>query len=876
MLGSISSFFDFDDKAIFTALKGNAMVKRFVAIERGDVRTNLMSGEFAFRNLDLNKEGFEQLAPVKMKQGYIERVDVKMPFGKLDKEPMLCELSGLYILFGPVEANTWKKTKVKAALKKNTILMGIVRKVIKQVKEEIAAAGYPILNLARFSLENIHIRFESLNGDGSTNAEGLVLMAASMEPTTPEHAALCSDQKARAAGKEPSMHLREIEPDLRNGADVTKAVEYKGLAFYCDLKTPAIQPGDGLVFMGQMKRIMSASHSYIMEPQGAASDTTMGLTMIDGKVKVNDYHFAWKFMPIIGVVHKPMVKKIIEVLGMVSKGRYREAAGKAQSSSEQRPSSSPESSSQTKKEVEIQAIQAEGGPSMFAGTPLGTLKSIGSFTGSSSMMLTGMISGLAHGVAGADDAEDQPNNTSRLQQRVKELEAELAERAAVQAQQQQRIMELEVGLAEQTQQQLDREQQILDELAQQKDEQPCVGCVPNKFWSSAGSGSAAQQGTTGASDTCTNDAGTEAVSDKSNDGSNPIHGTSLGKCPDDRPGDACSTRGEATLDVELQLARPHEGNGRGGGQPVEVGGGPLEEEGAVGSVTAGVGAVTGMISAGVGTGIHMGMGVGMGVGVLGAGVGAAVGEGGKNISALAVGVEGQVKCTDADDHDRQSSIGSPQKIMTVAQAKKRRGALFKRGMGKGKLRVRNWQQRWFTIEDSGRALLYFADNRSTAVKGRFDLSGYSVRRMGGKEAHEAGTTSTRSSSPPSPSKYDRCFELSHPDPDQRQLQLRAESEGELRQWVAAISCLIDGIIDDKTSANCSEAEQENEITAAAAAAAAVGGKTLKDVVAARRKSFDAAGGGAASKSKAALESTRAAIGGASAGAGVVGFIDSLN
>ena len=51
MLGSISSFFDFDDKAIFSALRGNATVRKFLDIERGDVQTNLMKGEFNFQDL---------------------------------------------------------------------------------------------------------------------------------------------------------------------------------------------------------------------------------------------------------------------------------------------------------------------------------------------------------------------------------------------------------------------------------------------------------------------------------------------------------------------------------------------------------------------------------------------------------------------------------------------------------------------------------------------------------------------------------------------------------------------------------------------------------------------------------------------------------
>jgi hypothetical protein len=108
---TFSSFFDFDDQAIYTALSGSAAVKQFVHVDRGDVRTNLMKGDFCFHDLDLVAEGFENKAPIKMKQGYIDRVDIKVPFGRMAKEPMLLEISGLYVVFGPVEANTWTKKK---------------------------------------------------------------------------------------------------------------------------------------------------------------------------------------------------------------------------------------------------------------------------------------------------------------------------------------------------------------------------------------------------------------------------------------------------------------------------------------------------------------------------------------------------------------------------------------------------------------------------------------------------------------------------------------------------------------------------------------------------------------------------------------------
>jgi hypothetical protein len=356
---TFSSFFDFDDKAIFAALHNNPKIKCFVKIDRDDVRTNLMKGDFCFHDLDLVAEGFENLAPVRMKQGYIKRVDIRVPFGRMAKEPMLLEVSGLYIVFAPVEANTWKKaSKKKAKAKKNTLILGIIRGLIKRVKAEVAACGYPVLNKCRLRLENIHIRFELENADGSTSAEGVMLQSASIEPANLDLAAECSRAKSSAAGNESgavdsppdspgakprcvsekteraeeatinsmgtkggvnsiatkgaklamSAASRLAEPDLRNGADLTKVVEASHLGVYCDMKSVPVKTDvPGLQFVQEMKDLIKDEdevHSYVISPAGAASDVTLGMTMSEaGKITVNDYHVAWRVLPIIGAVH---------------------------------------------------------------------------------------------------------------------------------------------------------------------------------------------------------------------------------------------------------------------------------------------------------------------------------------------------------------------------------------------------------------------------------------------------------------------------------------------------------------------------------------------------------------------------------------------
>jgi hypothetical protein len=95
---AVGGLFDFHDRAVHNALANNKLVKQFVQVERSDVEVNMMRDEFILKDMDMMSEGFEKAAPIKMKQGYIERADVKIPFGRLSKEPMLVDVKGIYIV----------------------------------------------------------------------------------------------------------------------------------------------------------------------------------------------------------------------------------------------------------------------------------------------------------------------------------------------------------------------------------------------------------------------------------------------------------------------------------------------------------------------------------------------------------------------------------------------------------------------------------------------------------------------------------------------------------------------------------------------------------------------------------------------------------
>jgi hypothetical protein len=294
------AIFDFDDRAIYQAIAHNKSVTPFVKIEREDVNTNLLKGEFTFHDLDMVKGGFEKAAPIQMRQGYIECVDVKIPFGHLATKPMLVEVRGLYIVFGALpEGTVWeepkkpkkglkkeKKKKKKPSMQAPSVLSIMCGSIFKRIKEEVALCGYPMVDNCRMRFENIHLRFELDNADGTTSAQGIMLHSLTIQRPSDEVAEACSLSKAQVyadATKEDdsatiAAHTHKssksglghkykksgIKNDLHEGADVTKEAEMRKFSVYCDVIAEPVDLGEQLHFVKQMKKLITSPHTYVL------------------------------------------------------------------------------------------------------------------------------------------------------------------------------------------------------------------------------------------------------------------------------------------------------------------------------------------------------------------------------------------------------------------------------------------------------------------------------------------------------------------------------------------------------------------------------------------------------------------------------------
>ena len=100
------SLFQWDDYAIWRAITSLDEANKFIKLERQDVETTLTAGEFSFRDVDIKKQGIEELLPFKLLQGCIESVHVIVPFGKMNHQPVKVTVTGLYLVLEPKELGT--------------------------------------------------------------------------------------------------------------------------------------------------------------------------------------------------------------------------------------------------------------------------------------------------------------------------------------------------------------------------------------------------------------------------------------------------------------------------------------------------------------------------------------------------------------------------------------------------------------------------------------------------------------------------------------------------------------------------------------------------------------------------------------------------
>ncbi|CAH8497176.1 unnamed protein product [Schistosoma guineensis] len=156
------------------------------ALNASQLKIGLLGGNAQLDNLDIKANAFDDLdLPVKVLQGHISSLTLKIPFKNLFTEPTIAELTGLYVLIVPNIAMKYDEAKEKRYAKelkqKELVSLETARLKPKNSNDSKAdsfgekLAAQVIKNL-QISIKDIHIRYEdSFSIPNRTFSLGLTL-----------------------------------------------------------------------------------------------------------------------------------------------------------------------------------------------------------------------------------------------------------------------------------------------------------------------------------------------------------------------------------------------------------------------------------------------------------------------------------------------------------------------------------------------------------------------------------------------------------------------------------------------------------------------------------------------------------------------------
>lgn len=80
-----------------------------------NLKVGVWGGKIKLKNLQLNKSGLEKLnLPLTVKEGYLDTLEVKIPWTNLDKQAVQISISGVHLLVGPVNFSSLTVDKAAA------------------------------------------------------------------------------------------------------------------------------------------------------------------------------------------------------------------------------------------------------------------------------------------------------------------------------------------------------------------------------------------------------------------------------------------------------------------------------------------------------------------------------------------------------------------------------------------------------------------------------------------------------------------------------------------------------------------------------------------------------------------------------------------
>ncbi|VDO09314.1 unnamed protein product [Rodentolepis nana] len=130
----------------------------------------LLSGNVSLENVDVRATAFDDFQiPIRVIQGHIRKLKLKIPYKNLYTEPVVAELEGLYILAVPRAAAVYdenKERQYRREAKRRTLQSIDELRQVKQLQEKESSDTFleklasQIIKNVQVIIENIHIRYE--------------------------------------------------------------------------------------------------------------------------------------------------------------------------------------------------------------------------------------------------------------------------------------------------------------------------------------------------------------------------------------------------------------------------------------------------------------------------------------------------------------------------------------------------------------------------------------------------------------------------------------------------------------------------------------------------------------------------------------------
>nr|CDS30225.2 Vacuolar protein sorting associated protein 13A [Hymenolepis microstoma] len=130
----------------------------------------LLSGNVSLENVDVRATAFDDFQiPVRVIQGHIRKLKLKIPFKNLYTEPVIAELEGLYILAVPRAAAVYdenKERQYRREAKRRTLQSIDELRQVQQIQDKEASDTFleklasQVIKNVQVVIENIHIRYE--------------------------------------------------------------------------------------------------------------------------------------------------------------------------------------------------------------------------------------------------------------------------------------------------------------------------------------------------------------------------------------------------------------------------------------------------------------------------------------------------------------------------------------------------------------------------------------------------------------------------------------------------------------------------------------------------------------------------------------------